>query len=981
MPTYRLDILITGTDRASPQVQRFGGVLSRIGQIATGILIAGAIRGITDQIWDLGRTAVESYTELERMQVGLESLIARELARGDVITTTATSIQHITEEEILALDKLKVKYADLQVEMEDLVEEQQAAIDEFGEGSIEALRYSVAIRELQNEINATTGEMAELEAIEGKVITSLITSKVETVSLAEALKLARGPAKQLTDWIVRLSLITPFEENDVVMALRVAAGYGFITQYAADAATEEERLQRARDDGVVTAQRLTASLLDLMAAIGLPSENLQRIVLALGQVRAHGKLLAQEIRQLINAGVGLDIMALAMDMTVDEFMAAQKAGNILAEDFLPALVDLLEKDLAGAAERVQQTLGGVINAFGKLRRVQLRTFFGPTFEAITPALLELVERLSSPESLERTERWGISLRDNLQAAWDWASRLYGAIQRTQNFFDNPWEIVLATVPEDWDVQTKRKIVETIQSIGDIPIPDLGFEQPEEALGGAVQGVTAALSITGLIGGLGTILGLLGKIGGWLGPIGIGAGILGALWKGNFLGIQEVTKTAWEKYLKPAFEGIYKWVTTELPPKIEELTTKIREGLWQAWIEFQGWVDETLIPALRDIRDWLAPKIAEAMGKVVLWLHVFLIPAMRTLWTVLKEDLLPRLQEFYRTLGEKIVEGFKKFQWWANEVKENAMPTLKFAFEDVMPVLYDFARFLKETAITAMGKAHDTIHQTLDPALRSIWSELTIWVLPVLTTFIAKLNSIRTHAAERVKEAFDDFILPGLISLWGWLSLNVIPVVKEFVGLLSDIQDLASRIFGGIFVNFVLPKLEELWLRLKDDVNVVLGIFYSILTKIDEILGTTLQERFGNVIDNILPTLQRWADWAASALENLRNALHGLRSDLRDWKPPWFVLGNSPPPMATWFYQIADSVRDVSKAIDQSPLSRWSAGIQSPMLQPALAQPGVGQVIVEGDTNTFIVEDEGVARLVAHQLREQKLKRFSEYMGR
>ena len=43
--------------------------------------------------------------------------------------------------------------------------------------------------------------------------------------------------------------------------------------------------------------------------------------------------------------------------------------------------------------------------------------------------------------------------------------------------------------------------------------------------------------------------------------------------------------------------------------------------------------------------------------------------------------------------------------------------------------------------------------------------------------------------------------------------------------------------------------------------------------------------------------------------------------------------------------------------------------------------GSAPVILEGDTNTFLVTDRDTYRFIEHQIEETRKKRFSEYMGR
>lgn len=81
MPEYRVSIIVQGEDRASGPLGNVGNALGGIGTIAGGILTAGLIERIASGILGLGRTALDSYANFERLGLSLQSLVARELVQ------------------------------------------------------------------------------------------------------------------------------------------------------------------------------------------------------------------------------------------------------------------------------------------------------------------------------------------------------------------------------------------------------------------------------------------------------------------------------------------------------------------------------------------------------------------------------------------------------------------------------------------------------------------------------------------------------------------------------------------------------------------------------------------------------------------------------------------------------------------------------------------------------------------------------------
>lgn len=996
MPTYRLDILVTGTDRASGKLTGIRRALQRIFQIASGILIAGTIRLLSQQIFELGRTAIESYSNLERMQVSLQSLVARELARGDIVQETSSFIRHITESEVLAIDKLIVKYADLEVEMGELLEGQQGAIDEFGVGSIEALRYSIAIRELTTELGDTNIELERMQGLEGKLVTVTSESLVKTLSLADALGLAAKPAEELTDWIVRLSLRSPFSETDIIQALRVAAGYGFITQHATELLTEEERLQQAREDDVVTAQRLTVGLLDLMAAIGLPSENLARIVLALGQVRAHGRLLAQEIRQMVNAGVGLDIMAMAMGMTVEEFMNAQKEGQILAEDFLPALVRLLEEDLAGAADRVMNTFGGAILSLQKFREVGLRTFFGPLFESITPGLRRLADTLTSQKNLDRIEKWGNTFRDKIWEIYADLITLYKTIESYWTILQKEGKIELAiAVSGDLFGEGFGKTLDDfVEAVRNFNI-ELGFVDGNAAAAEGALGGLAALFIGSrgfaILKRIGpAILGIILGIGSGIGWIGVVAGLLGAAWAGNWLGIRDKLKEVYEGYIVPKFGDFIGWLQEKIPLAIQETKKWWSDKLWPALKEVWGWIEENIIPTLVEWGRILMEEVTQGIKNVVKWIRDKLIPKLIEVRDWMVDEVTPAFLVWVEDVVPKIEAAAGDVRTaFEDDVIPGLQAVVDYITDDALPKLRELGGWFSDESKWSFSRFNDVWKKWIVPTFTSIGEIVgpTIEEGGALHTFIGLFESMGDDVFPTLKQSWDSFMAPIFVFLGTWTKENVVPVVDElhelFKNLLQVVTDLGGDAWSDLMLAFV-----GLGQALYDPINKRVNDFYLILHNIWEVFFVQgISQAMENLTQTVLPAFAGAFEKLAIPLNTVRDLLDVINrtlADLLGLEPEGLLSSNSPPLLALIFDAISESISEADETLRNSVFAQDGLGIGR--LTPGALSFGPGgvgaaPVVIEGDTNTFIVPDQATAAFVAHQIEESKKRRYSEYMGR
>lgn len=291
MSTYTISLVVEGKDHASGPLGGIGKTLGNIGTIAAGIISAQTLTSIANGIANIGREALDSYANFERLGMSLQSLSARELMN--------------------------------------------------------------------------TG-----------------AAKNMTDAMAQAAPIA----KDLQGWITKLAIQSPFDQDGVAIAFRTALAYGFTTKEA---------------------QRLTQATIDFASASGGSTETMNRIGLALGQIKAKGRLAGQEMLQLTEAGLPVrDILAKAFGVTTEELIKMQEKGLIPADQAIEAITKSLENDFGGAAKAQANTFSGLLSSLQDIRKVGLRELFGGVFKAAQPALEKFTATLSSPEFMAALSRIG-----------------------------------------------------------------------------------------------------------------------------------------------------------------------------------------------------------------------------------------------------------------------------------------------------------------------------------------------------------------------------------------------------------------------------------------------------------------------------------------------------------------------------------------------------------------------------------------------
>lgn len=227
----------------------------------------------------------------------------------------------------------------------------------------------------------------------------------QAMDMTDALRQTSGMAEELLGWVQQLAIKSPFSQAGVADAYKMAMAYGF---------------------NVEEAKRLTQAMIDFAAGSGATEYAMSKIALALGQIRARGKLAGGEVLQLSEAGLNVtEILAKAFNTTTSEVIALREQGLIPADAAIEAIVTSLETNFGGAAERQSGTIAGLINSLEDLADIGQREFFGPLFREFQPDVEAFAETLQDPRTVEQIRLTGQEFARTVREITDGAREVAG----------------------------------------------------------------------------------------------------------------------------------------------------------------------------------------------------------------------------------------------------------------------------------------------------------------------------------------------------------------------------------------------------------------------------------------------------------------------------------------------------------------------------------------------------------------------------
>lgn len=274
-----------------------------------------------------------------------------------------------------------------------------------------------------------------------------------------------GKARKFLDDLAKFAKSTPFEFPELIRTSQKLLAMGF--------AAEE------------VVPSLTA-IGNAVSALGGSPEQLDRVTIALGQMQLKGRAQAEEMLQLIEAGVnGWGYLAKAMNTTVAKAQDAVTKRQVEGRFAVKAILAGMEGDFAGSMEKQSRTFAGLWSTIKDTVAQASATALRPFFDLMTRGMQRFVDFSNSPQFTEGVERLGRWVRDVVVPAFvklgDWLVDHRGEIAAA---FERAWKMAAGFADALGDVLAAFKPL--LDALG-------GFEEAGKlAFGVLMAGRVAAL---------------------------------------------------------------------------------------------------------------------------------------------------------------------------------------------------------------------------------------------------------------------------------------------------------------------------------------------------------------------------------------------------------------------------------------------------------------------------------------------------------
>lgn len=194
------------------------------------------------------------------------------------------------------------------------------------------------------------------------------TTEVSFTTMLGSAEAAEAMMQRLADFAAR----TPFELSGLQDATRQLLAYGF---------TAEDVIPMLTAVG------------DATAALGTGQAGIEAVTRALGQMQTRGKVSAEEMLQLTEAGIpAWEYLARAIGTDTAGAMEAVSKGAVSASDGIAALTKGMEQDFGGMMEQQSKTVAGLMsNLSDAIEQPLMKLRDTSAYERLSDALSDLVD--------------------------------------------------------------------------------------------------------------------------------------------------------------------------------------------------------------------------------------------------------------------------------------------------------------------------------------------------------------------------------------------------------------------------------------------------------------------------------------------------------------------------------------------------------------------------------------------------------------
>ena len=364
-----------------------------VGTIAMGNLLADGIKSAAGALKNEFMGSYQKVADQERMQLSLQSMLTSQYLSGTTTMVEAGKTRAgLSEDEQKELAKLtsEMQKYDLAARKAHEAEAKGASNSKLSALAKEELGMKTAAA--STKAQEAAARIAELTAKSQQEVTVMKEVTTGQMEMTEARAAAVQPAADLLKWVEKLGAESPFESTQIAQSLKMSMSFG---------ATADE------------AKKLTSELVDFAAAGGKDAAVVSTLGVVFGQIRGAGKLMGQDMMQLVGAGVPVNKILKQMGMSMEDV----SSGAVKADKFFDAFSKtVVSEGWSGEAKRQANSLSGLSSTLEEFVANSKRNLAKGAWQALQEPMAAALGFITSEENQAAIENMGLSIGNFVKGA-------------------------------------------------------------------------------------------------------------------------------------------------------------------------------------------------------------------------------------------------------------------------------------------------------------------------------------------------------------------------------------------------------------------------------------------------------------------------------------------------------------------------------------------------------------------------------------
>lgn len=300
----------------------------------------------------------------------------------------------------------------------------QSIVQGFG-GAMSSILAGIGQGIGQSVFSTITEGLGAIKSAAVDLNSSLEQSKIAFTTMLGSAENADKFLKDLQQFAAK----TPFEFPDLVDASKRMFAFGFESKQVVP---------------------LLTAVGNAVAAVGGGRDVINGVTLALGQMRAKGKVSAEEMGQLAERGIpAWEMLANKLGVDIPKAMEMTSKGLVKAETFIEAFQEGVEKKFGGMMEKQAVTFEGAMSTIKDSLNMATATAFKPFFDILSQGAIAFAEFLQGDEFS------------------GWAQSVAAAISEVARLAQNAFVTIKQVLAGDWE--SDSSIDPIVDMIGNIAL--------------------------------------------------------------------------------------------------------------------------------------------------------------------------------------------------------------------------------------------------------------------------------------------------------------------------------------------------------------------------------------------------------------------------------------------------------------------------------------------------------------------------------